>query len=467
MKMPLADIARILGLPAPEGGDVLALGAAIDSRTIKPGDIFVCVLGEKADGHDFAAIAVAHGAVAVVAERHLPISVPVFVVADTTRALGQIAAAWRDSFSGMVVAITGSAGKTTIKEVLAHILAGHGPVAKNALNLNNQLGMPLSVLATSGEEAFWILELGISQPHDMDELGAILRPDIALLLNAGVAHTEGLGENSVEGTAKARGRGVAYHKASLLRYLRPGGTALVCADYPELAREARALCPTAQFFSATGKPLTYRAAYSGPAQECGSYRLWLERYALDITAPFCGAYGAENSIAIAAVAHILGMEGRDIAARFADAALPPQRFSIRHAGAWRLIDDTYNANPLSMARMLDAAVEIAADSPLYTILGAMGELGEAAQAEHEKLGRLLALNKVKAVFWRGPYTDALRSGLMAEHFTGALYCPASTKEFLEIWRTAQLPSGCVLCKGSRSNHLEEWLEALLPVLNTV
>lgn len=471
MNMTMAEIACALGLSEPVGREARATGVAIDSRAVASGDIFLCARGNRVDGHDCAVDAVRAGAVAVLAERPVSVNVPVFLVPDTIKALGMLAAAWRERFSGTVIAVTGSAGKTTVKEVLAHILRVRGAVAKNALNLNNQLGMSLSILASSGKEVFWVMELGISQPHDMDELGAILRPDMAVILNAGGAHTEGLGK-----------RGVAHHKAALLRYVRAGGTGLVSADYADLVREARAVYPSVCFFSTTGRPVSYRAAYNGPAtqqeqiaptapiqqtsqeQHWGSYRLWLDGQALDCVAPFYGAYGAENSIAIAAVAHSAGLEGHEIVAGFAGAVLPPQRCAVQRVGAWQLIDDTYNANPLSMQRMIHAAQERAGNTPLYAVLGAMGELGTSAPEEHETLGRVLAMNKVHAVFWRGAYADKVRAGLEAERFSGTLYCPASTEAFVKIWHTARLSPGLILCKGSRSNHLEEWVAALVPVL---
>lgn len=469
--MTLEDICAVLGLPAPAGAASLVIqGACTDSRKARPGLCFVCIAGEHVDGHNFAGKAVADGASAVLASHPLPeaVSVPVLLVPDTIKALGAIAHAWRTRFTGKVVGVTGTAGKTTVKEVLAQVLGVHGLTARNALNLNNQIGMPLSILDTTGQEEFWVMEAGISQAHDMEELAPILEPDVALVLNAGVGHTAGLGS-----------QGVAWHKAQLLAHVRKHGTVLVSSDYPELVREARAVCPQAVFFSISGRPVAYRASYNGAAPQTqwgqseagqnqpgqnqlgrGQYRLWLDGQPLDIIAPFRGEYGAENAIAVAAVAHVLGLTPQEIAEGFTRATLPVQRFQMREAGAWRIIDDSYNANPLSMKRMVEAAGDVAGAAPLYAVLGAMGELGDVAQTEHERLGRMLAQSGVQAVFWRGGHFGDVRDGLEAEKFSGLLCAVPSVEAFAEAWKSAALKPGVVLCKGSRSNALEELVQAL-------
>ncbi|MDR0467141.1 MAG: Mur ligase domain-containing protein [Deltaproteobacteria bacterium] len=289
-------------------------GVSIDSRAVTAGQLFVCIPGQRADGHDFAGDALKAGAGAILAQRmpeNLPEGAPVLLVQDTVRALGRIAAYWRLQSNAKVIGVTGTAGKTTVKEILAQLLSRSGTTARNHLNLNNQIGLPLSILNAGGEEKFWVMEAGISQPQDMDELGAILQPDLAVVVNAGTGHAEGLGA-----------RQVPHYKARLLKYLAPGGRGLASADYPELVRECRNVCPSLYFFSANGKQVAYRAAYSGPAEDGrGSFRLWLDGVPLDVEAPFRGGHGAENIIAAAAVADMLGMSGADIAARSALPAL--------------------------------------------------------------------------------------------------------------------------------------------------
>lgn len=442
---------------------------ATDSRQAKPGSLFVCLKGEKTDGHAHAAAAVAAGAVAVLAE-HDPFDgelnakvllTPVLLVENSLKALGHLAHAWRKIFGGKVVGITGTAGKTTAKEMLAHVLSGHAPTARNPMNLNTQEGMPLSMLACSGTESFWVMEAGISHAHDMDELAPILEPNLALILNVGAGHTEGLGN-----------RNVANCKARLLGSLAPHGQALVSADYPDLVRETRSICPTATYFSCTGKPMPYRASYAGANDAgLGVYRLWLDGTAVDVESPLRGPYGAENSIAVAAAAHLLGLSLEEIVQGLRTVSLPQQRFARFDCGPWHVVDDSYNANPLSCARMLEAASELATDFgsgtattvPLVCVLGEMLELGNLAEEEHENLGRHIAATKAQAVFWVGGHAEAVRRGLVQERFANAFVPLVSPQHFLQSWDENSLSSlpgrGVVLFKGSRGNRLENYVTA--------
>ena len=462
MRLELEELAAAAGCTLPEAaGNVTVTAVVTDSRAVRPGTLFVCLAGEHADGHDFALTAQESGAAAVLGTRaaeDMPagLRIPYLRADDAVTALGRMAACWRSRCTGVkVVGITGTAGKTTVKELLAQTLALQGKTARNPVNLNNQIGLPLSLLATDGDEAFWVMEVGISHEGDMDELGEILRPDAALILNVGAGHTEGLGA-----------RGVAWHKSRLLAHLAPEGQALVSADYDDLVREARAVFGDVLFFTASGRPLSYRAAYAGCSDGVhGQYRLWLDGRPCDVIAPFRGDYGTENCIAVAAAAHMLGLTAEEIAAGFADAQLPPQRFARSRRGNWDIVDDTYNANPLSMARMLDAAAESAQKRPFVVVLGEMRELGSMADREHERLGRHLAQLRPVLVFWRGGHADAVRDGLEHGLYTGKFLPVDSGEAFVQALRE-HLPAdageqgGLMLFKGSRGNHLEELLEAL-------
>lgn len=473
MRLTYSEIAAHLGLaalPGATGGpdDRLLTSVVTDSREVTPGALFVCVPGERVDGHDFASQAQAAGAAALLASRPLPEArVPVLLVPDTVRALGRIAALWRDRTRAKVICITGTAGKTTLKEALSQVLSVRGKTARNAMNHNNQIGMPRAVLATDGDEDFWVMEAGISHEGDMDDLATVLRPDLGVILNVGAGHTEGLGK-----------KGVAWHKARLLAYLAPGGLGLICADYPDLVREATATGAELRFFSAAGRDVEYRGACADLASRQvkaeaeaesaprGLYRLWLDGAWHEAVTPFRGGYGAENAIAAAAAAHLLGLSATEIASGLASAALPAQRFNQYRQGLWLLIDDTYNANPLSMRRMLEAAAEQAHGRAFVTVLGEMGELGPMAGAMHEELGRHLAKLKPAAVFWKGGHADDIRAGLTRGGYGGPWQTVDGPESFIAAWeefvrgnRLDRQRGGVLFFKGSRSNRLEKLLAA--------
>lgn len=431
----------------------------IDSRECAPGAFFACLPGENGDGHTYAQKAVDNGCTAVLATRN-PFEgtppVPVLVVASVEEALRALAIAWRNAYlgRGKVVGLTGTAGKTTVKETLSCVLSQECAVCRTKGNFNNHIGLPLSLLNADLDALFWIMEAGISLAGDMDDLGSVLRPDLALILNAGPGHTAGLGK-----------KGTAHYKAALLKYLQPGGIALISADYPDLVREARNVHQVLTFFSSTGRQVGYRSAYVGPSAESngenrGLYRLWLNGESLDVETPFTGAFGAENVVAVAATAHLLGLSGTTIAAGLACAQLPKQRFARSKVGNWQLIDDSYNANPLSAMRMIDAAAEMAVDDPLVLVLGEMRELGDIAEEEHQKLGRMAAEKRARAVFWTGGFYENVLMGLQLAGFTGS--CRQVSVEDPQTLMVALhelgLTSGVILFKGSRANQLEKLVE---------
>lgn len=465
MRVTLLDIARITGSVCVGMPPELALsrptGAAIDSRAVKPGCLFFCLPGERADGHDFAAAAVANGAMAVIGT-HDPFApqkapVPVFIVGDAGKALALLAKAHRADTDALVIGVTGTSGKTSVKEVLAAVLGEHGRTEKNPVNLNNQIGLPLSMLNASPDASHWVMEAGISRSGDMDELGDILRPDVALILNAGNGHEEGLGD-----------RGVAHYKARLLAHLAGRGHAVVSADYPDLRREASSYGVPTLYFSAENGSEAYFAAYLGPSSRPeggGRFSLFMDGPEVTVTAPFHGGYGAENVAAIGAVASLLGLTDDEIRAGFAKAAPADQRSCVRETGAFLSCDCSYNANPLSMGRMLDAARDMAdaRGQGLVLVLGEMLELGGNSGEYHFDLGLHAADLAPGAVFWKGGHAAEVEKGLMKGGYSGPFIPVADADAFAAAFRAVlqagSVTSGVVLFMGSRSNKLEDFVAA--------
>ncbi len=461
MKLSLKDIAEITAAEIVSGQADQRVPAGIrkDSREVGDGDVFVCIPGERVDGHEFAAQAVEQGAVAVLAE-HIPPNFPkpspdapacLLLVENSVRALGQIAAAWRAKTRAKVIGITGSAGKTTVKELVSSILSRVGKVAKNPLNLNNQIGLPMSMLEAVGDEDYWIFEVGISQSHDMSELGPILCPDFAMILNVGPAHVQGLGDT----------RQVAERKSELLAYVEPNGVGLINADYPELVEEASKVLPHCQYFSCQGASRRYNGEYLGSEPGgLGRYKLWLMGKELEIVLPLRGAYVAENLVAAASVSYACGASLEAIRAGIEDFRPTPQRFEISTLNGLTIIDDSYNANPLSMTASLDGASELAGSRPLVLVLGEMRELGDLSRKEHELLGRKAADTTPQAVFWRGGMGLDFAKGLRASGYTGAFVQVKTAAEFVDAFKKMDIKDGIVLFKASRSIKLEEFKKDL-------
>ncbi len=445
-------------------------GVSIDSRNVKPGNLFFCLAGERVDGHDFALDAARAGACAIVAARNpfwnmngtdgegspLP---PVFLVENPLKAMWRLAICHRDTSLAKVIGITGTAGKTSVKEVLAQILSLRGRTERNPMNLNNQIGLPLSMLNASADALFWVMEAGISEERDMDELGHILRPDVALILNVGEAHLAGLGE-----------RGVAANKALLLDYIQPGGLALVSADYPELLAEVE---KRGRYFADKGVDLAHfsssspdvfaRAEYLGVGSElAGRYKVIAGGQEFSVRACFRGDFGSENVAAISAAAIKLGLSHTEIAQGFSSARLPGQRFNCRRYGDFTLVDDSYNANPLSSARMILACRGMATESglPLFLVMGEMLELGYLAEYAHEELGRKMAAADPEQVFWKGGQGDAVLRGLKRGGYEKGFYPVSGGQDFSLLLEEFEPTGGLFLFKGSRGNNLERLVDIL-------
>jgi UDP-N-acetylmuramoyl-tripeptide--D-alanyl-D-alanine ligase len=303
------------------------------------------------------------------------------------------------------------------------------------------------------------MEVGISEARDMDELGQMLRPDAALILNVGEAHLNGLGE-----------RGVAANKALFLDYIQSGGLALVSADYPDLLAEVEKRGTIfadkgvdLAFFSAVSRNAFSWAEYLGQGSDfAGQYRVFAGGREFCVSACFQGDFGSENVAAIAAAASKMGLRAEEIAQGFSGAKLPGQRFNCRRHGDLILVDDSYNANPLSSTRMIRTCRSMADDfgAPLYLVMGEMLELGDRTEEAHEELGRTMAAAVPAKVFWKGGQAGAVLSGLRRGGYGNEFYPLCGGQEFSLLLEEFDPQSGLFLFKGSRLNNLER-LAAIL------
>ena len=456
MRMRLEEVQQATGAAGdlPANGGAWVNGVASDSRLASEGDLFVCLRGEKLDGHAFAGDAVQRGAVAVLAEK--PLSdvgeeTPVLLVPDCLQALGDLAASWRERFRGTVIAVTGSAGKTSIKELLASILSLRGTTARSFKNWNNRLGVPLSILECSCEEDYWVLEAGVNLAGEMRDLARIISPDLALVNNIGPAHLEGLGGEE----------GVAREKACLISGVRQGGFAVVSADYPLLEAHLpqRSDLRWVRFSCREGER-EIKGEYLGLQGERSLYRLDLEGCLIQIAPGLQGGYHLENILAAAVSAWILGCKAKEIQAGLERAELPEHRSKVFQQGGWRVIDDAYNSNPLSLRCSLQSARELSGGGPFFAFLGDMLELGNEAQEAHRKLGREAAVQGVETLFYKGEHASDAELGYREAGGSGRVREVDSVEEFLRLWRGLDASGGTVLFKASRGCHLERFAQAL-------
>lgn len=428
-------------------GDSAAFtGVSTDTRTLAAGELFVALAGPTFDGHDFLGVARERGAAGAVVDRRRDTALAQLVAGDTTRALGVIGRENRHRFNGRLAAITGSAGKTTTKEMLATILAGVGPVYATRGNLNNEIGVPLSLLALEEHHEFAVIEMGAARPGDIHYLVDIAEPDVALVTNARAAHLAGFG--SVEAVSAAKGE--------IYVGLRAGRVAVINVDEPwaaawhEQADGARVVT----FASRAGAVADVVAENIVTRADGNDFVLVAngERAAVSLQVP--GRHNVDNALAAAATATALGISPTLIAGRLAAFTGVAQRLQVRTAvtGA-RLIDDSYNANPASMRAAL--AVLAANDGRKIAVLGDMAELGTVEVNEHLALGREVAELGIDTLVATGPLS---RNTVKAFGKKGIWH--GTIDEVIDWCRRETGAGDTVLVKGSRSAGMDRVVSAL-------
>lgn len=433
------------------GDDVEFASVSIDTRTLKPDDLFIAIRGHRFDGHEFVASARDRGASAAMVERVLDIDLPQVVVADTRIALGRLGAAWRQNSAVQVVGVTGSNGKTTVKEMIAAILGVHAPVLWTRGNLNNDLGVPLTLLQLKPEHRFAVIEMGANHRGEIAYVSGLARPQVSVLTNAGAAHLEGFG--SREGVAQAKGEIVAA--------LDDDGVAILNADdrfvdfWREIAGQRRVL--TFGFAAnADVRALSSSAKIAGGAAGFRtSFELVHAGTRHEISLGVAGRHNIANALAASAACLALGINMDQIAEGLSRVVPVPGRMQplLGTKGAL-LINDSYNGNPSSFKAALDVLVELPGEP--WLALGAFGELGENSAELHAELGRQARAMGVTRLFATG--TDAER---VAQAFgDGGVYC-SQQDEMIRKLQEDLREGVVVLVKGSRSQRMERVVEALM------
>jgi UDP-N-acetylmuramoyl-tripeptide--D-alanyl-D-alanine ligase len=428
------------------GDDAAFRGVSTDTRALLPGQLFVALRGERHDAHDMLGQAVAAGAVGLLIARDAAADAARVLVDDTRRALGDLARSWRRRFAIPVLAITGSNGKTTTKEMLASILRTQGPTLATAGNLNNDIGVPLTLFGLGAEHRYAVIEMGANRPHDIADLVAIAEPTVALVTMAGPSHLEGFGD--LDGVATAKGRIYARLPAE--------GVAVINADDPYAAQwrstagDARVSC----FGLDAAADVSARGIAPGALGDGTRFTLVTREGARDIHLPFDGLHNVRNALAAAAAALAVGVPLDGVAAGLATAARVKGRLNLKRSrGGMRLIDDTYNANPAS----LSAALTLLGRQPnqRWLVFGDMGELGASAAAAHRQAGVEARAAGIDRLFGIGEQARAA-----VEAFgTGAQWYPDVAAALADLERLDG-EDATVLLKGSRFMRLDRIVDAL-------
>jgi len=439
--------ARIGGRVA--GPDVRFDAVGTGSRGDCTRQLFVALRGARFDAHEFVAQAGRQGAAAALVDHRVDVDIPQLIVDDTCLGLGRLAAAWREHVRGRVVAVTGSNGKTTCKEMIAAVLGQVGLVHATGGNLNNHIGLPLTLLAARDQD-FLVLEMGANHPGEIAYLTAIGRPDIAVITNAGSAHLEGFG--SLEGVARAKGE--------IAQDLPADGTFIVPSDVPwtglwrELAAGRRVLtCGPDADADVRVETDGIRGVWDQDGFRT-RFKVQVGGRELELELGLAGMHNIRNALVAVAVARVLGVGPEAIRAGLADLKPVPGRLCPRQCpDGLRLIDDSYNANPDSVR----AAIEVLVGLPgrHWLVLGDLAELGPDTEALHRDLGAAARAAGVEVL-----YTVGILGALAAEAFGPDGQHFHDQASLISALRGRLGPQDLVLVKGSRAAAMEHVADAI-------
>ncbi len=415
------------------GGDCSVRGYSTDTRTVSANDLYFCLRGDNFDGHDFAGKAIDKGAGAIVTEKKLDIDTPQLLVSDSRRAFGLFAKLWREQFSRPVIGVTGSNGKTTVKQLLASIFSQAGNVHFTRANDNNEIGVPQTLLGLSDDHDFAVIEMGASHLGEIEWLGELVQPNVSLITNASAAHLEGFGD----------AQSVATEKAWIYRSLSADGTAVINADDSFCSYWAE-VCSGKKIitFGTAGDVVTSRCSNGSMSIEYSGQRVNCE-YRLP------GEHNVKNAAAAAACAIAAGLSLETIARGLSSAESVSGRLNfIRLADGITVIDDTYNANPASVRAAIDVLAE--STGKRFMVLGDLLELGSEEEQQHRLIGEYARDHKVDRLLAYGP----LSKNTVQSYGDDADWYE-SKNHLLDTLVGELQPNSTVLVKGSRSMKMED------------
>lgn len=430
--MLLSQVARaVSGRPSRPLASEAVTGVSTDTRSIRAGDLFFALRGANFDAHDYLGQAFEKGAVAAIVDRDVAAPGLTISVENTLTALGSLAAAYRMTLAARVVGVVGSNGKTTTKEMIAHVLGRDRRLVKAQGSFNNNVGVPVTIFQADPRTESAVLEIGTNHPGEIDKLGEIARPDIAVLVSVGAEHLEGLGSLD----------GVADEETAIFRHLRSGGYAVVHDD-PRIL--TRLHLPPEKF-------ITF-----GLTRSADLHPTWIDgmRFGVrgvEFRLNLLGEWNIQNALAATAVALLHGIPLDEIAARLADFRPPKMRMERLELAGVTIINDAYNSNPESASRAVREFSKYPSMGRRVAVIGDMRELGPTSESYHRELGRQLAESAVDVVVGVGREVRALLAELQGHKEHHGFESVDAMKSSLEsLIRTGD----AVLLKGSRGVGLE-------------
>lgn len=439
------------------GADLPVSRLSTDSRDIQPGDLFLALRGEHFDGHDYIAQAESKGASAVVAEEALALSVPVLQVADTLKALGQIAALNRSLFKGPLIAVTGSNGKTTVKELLRKIFLQQGPVLVTQGNLNNAIGAPLTLLQLASAHAAAVIELGASGPGEIAWTAGLAAPKVSIITNAGEAHMAGFGSHA----------GLVRAKGEIIDQTAPNGTVVLNFDDPA-CQQWRQRAGDRDVVTVSGTGNSEADAFATHIVETPKGVAFDAHFStgecLSVTLSLIGLHNVTNALLAATAAKTVGLSLELIGRGLGNAVAASGRMQLVNLSpGLALIDDSYNANPTAMRAALTSLA--GRSGRRIAVLGDMAELGANEINQHQEIGALARQSGIDQLYMTGRYAEAYGAG----YGPGGHIAPSHAELFEALWvelEKSNTPEGVtVLVKGSRSAQMDKIVALLNKKVN--
>lgn len=446
IKMPLAELSQILGCPSVSANSDFN-GVSIDTRTLLPGNLFIAIKGEQFDGHAFLAEAAKKGANAALVERQTDVSLPQIIVPDTLEALGKLSLNWRERFNLPIIGVTGSNGKTTLKNMIASILraACHNNPAQVLAtegNFNNNIGLPLNLLRLNEQHRYAVIEMGMNHFGEITYLTRLAKPQVAVINNAAEAHLEGL--QDVAGVARAKGE--------IFLGLPEKGIAILNSDDAHFTYW-RGLIGSHTYLSFGLKSTCDVTAI---IKENQSIQLQTPKGKMDVTLPLLGTHNIMNALAATAATLALHIDLATIKQGLEQIESAPGRMQQYFLpSGTQVINDTYNANPFSLQAAINTLATFSGTKII--VLGDMKELGPNAKQLHQAAGEKICAAGIDYLFTLGHLSAATTAafGENAHHFT-------EYKELVAALQPHLTRNVTILVKGSRSMHMERIIAEIIP-----